>query len=93
MGRGEFIPFSNFAIFQTRTNDNLNLDRVIEVINYNTDNWYKLRFDYFWKGSKLWIIYLELNTKKKVTWFYERTNCSFTDQQTDWVRVRAIFKI
>ena len=69
MGRGEFMPFSNFAIFQTRTNDNLNLDRLIEVINYNTDHWYKLRFDYFWKGPKLWIIYLELDTKKRLLGF------------------------
>ena len=35
---------------------------------------------------------LRIGYEKKVTWFYERTNCSFTDQQTDWVRVRAIFK-
>ena len=65
MGRGEFIPFSNFAIFQTRTNDNLNLNRVIEVINYNTDNWYTVSFDYFWKGSKNTDNILRIEYEKK----------------------------
>ena len=56
--------------------------------------WYEVSFDYFWKGSKNMdnVFRIEYVKEKQVNWFYERTISSYTDQQKDRVRVRAVFK-
>lgn len=55
---------------------------------------YEVSFDYFWKGKKSMdnVFRIEYVKDEQVNWFYERTICSYTDQQKDRVRVRAIFK-
>ena len=76
-----------------------------KVSNFNTfakfdknqllpNHWYEVSFDYFWKGVKNMdnTLRIEFVKDKQVSWFYERTICSFTDQQKDRVRVRAVFK-
>jgi hypothetical protein len=58
------------------------------------NHWYEVSFDYFWKGSKNMdnVFRIEYVKEKQVNWFYERTISSYTDQQKDRVRVRAVFK-
>jgi hypothetical protein len=90
-------------LFENYQNKNNRLKA--KVSNYNTfakfdknqlktDHWYEVSFDYFWKGVKNMdnTLRIEYVKDKQVTWFYERTICSFTDQQKDRVRVRAVFK-
>ena len=59
-----------------------------------TNHLYEVSFDYFWKGPKNMdnVFRIEYVKEKQVNWFYERTISSYTDQQKDRVRVRAIFK-
>ena len=59
-----------------------------------TNHLYEVSFDYFWKGEKNMdnVFRMEYVKDEQVTWFYERTICSFTDQQSNKVRVRAVFK-
>lgn len=59
-----------------------------------TDHWYEISFDYYWIGKKNLdnVFRMEYVDKGKVNWFYERTISSFTDQQHNHVRVRAVFK-
>lgn len=59
-----------------------------------TNRFYEVSFDYFWKGKKNMdnVFRIEYVKDKQVTWFYERTICSYTDQEPNKVRVRAIFK-
>jgi hypothetical protein len=59
-----------------------------------TNHLYEVSFDYFWKGKKNMdnVFRIEYVKDEQVTWFYERTICSYTDQQPNKVRVRAIFK-
>lgn len=90
-------------LFENYNNKNNRLEA--KVSNFNTfakfkknqlkpSHWYEVSFDYFWKGTKNMdnTFRIEYVKNEKVTWFYERTICSYTDQQKDKVRVRAIFK-
>ena len=76
-----------------------------KVCNFNTfakfdknqlkpNHYYEVSFDYFWKGKKNMdnVLRIEFVKDKQVIWFYGRTICSYTDQQKDRVRVRAVFK-
>lgn len=58
------------------------------------NSWYEVSFDYYWKGPKNLdnVFRIEYIKNKQVTWFYERTISSYTDQRTNLVRVRAVFK-
>ncbi len=58
------------------------------------NSWYEVGFDYYWKGTKNLdnVFRIEYIKNKQVTWFYERTISSYTDQRTNLVRVRAVFK-
>jgi hypothetical protein len=90
-------------LFENYQNKNNRL--IAKASNFNTfakfdknqlkpDHLYEVSFDYFWKGSKNMdnVLRIEYVKNKQVTWFYERTICSFTDQLKDQVRVRAVFK-
>ena len=90
-------------LFENYQNKNNRLKA--KVSNFNTfakfeenqlkpNHWYEVSFDYFWKGLKNMdnTLRIEFVKEKNVTWFYERTICSYTDQQKDRVRVRAVFK-
>jgi hypothetical protein len=73
--------------------------------NYNTiaqfesgklkpNKWYEVSFDYCWIGKKNLdnVFRIEFVKNEQINWFYERTISSYTDQQKDKVRVRAVFK-
>ena len=90
-------------LFENYKNKNNRLKA--KVSNFNTfakfdkgqlkpNHSYEVSFDYFWNGEKNLdnTLRIEFVNQKQVTWFYERTICSYTDQQKDKVRVRAIFK-
>ena len=73
---------------------NFNTFAKFDVNQLKPDHFYEVSFDYFWKGIKNMdnVFRIEYVKEKQVTWFYERTICSFTDQQKDKVRVRVVFK-
>jgi hypothetical protein len=73
---------------------NFNTFAKFEKNQLKTNHWYEVSFDYFWKGNKNMdnTFRIEYVKNEQVTWFYERTICSYTDQQKDKVRVRAVFK-
>ena len=73
---------------------NFNTFAKFEKNQLKTNHWYEVSFDYFWKGNKNMdnVFRIEYVREKQVNWFYERTISSYTDQQKDKVRVRAVFK-
>jgi hypothetical protein len=93
------------ADFLFENYDSKNKRLTAKVTNYNTiaqfesgilkpDKWYEVSFDYYWIGKKNLdnVFRIEFVKNKQINWFYERTISSYTDQQKDKVRVRAVFK-
>jgi hypothetical protein len=93
------------ADFLFENYDSKNKRLTTKVSNYNTiaqfesgilkpDKWYEVSFDYYWIGKKNLdnVFRIEFVKNKQINWFYERTISSYTDQQKDKVRVRAVFK-
>lgn len=93
------------ADFLFENYDSKNKRLTAKVSNYNTiaqfesgilksNKWYEVSFDYYWIGKKNLdnVFRIEFVKNKQINWFYERTISSYTDQQKDKVRVRAVFK-
>jgi hypothetical protein len=73
---------------------NFNVFAKFDKTRLKPNHFYEVSFDYFWIGPKIMdnVLRIEYVKNKQITWFYERTICSFTDQQKNKVRVRAVFK-
>ncbi len=95
----------NQADFLFENYDSKNKRLSAKTSNFNTiahfesgklkpNQWYEASFDYFWVGKKNLdnVFRIEFVNNEQINWFYERTISSYTDQQKDKVRVRAVFK-